>query len=48
MVREYTHLFYKNKIGEIFGVFLEYEINDSGTMVISKVGVPLSSSIGAT
>ena len=43
MVREYTHLFYKKKVGEIFRVFLEYEINDSGTMVISKVGVYIRS-----
>jgi len=45
MVREYTHLFYKKKVSAFFGLFLEYEKNDSGTMGISKVSVLLSSSL---
>ena len=38
-------IIFKN-VGGIFRVFLRYEKNDSGTMGISKVSVPLSSSGG--
>ena len=44
MVQEYAHLFYKNKEGVIFGVFLEFLENPSGVVGKTKVIMSLSSS----
>jgi len=40
MVREYTHLFYKNKVGMIFRVFLEILENLSRVVGKTKVIFP--------